>query len=46
MVFTLIQAATKKWLRLKGKNQLPKVIKGLKFKDGVEASNDTIDRVA
>ena len=26
MVFTLIQAASKKWLRLKGRNQLPKVI--------------------
>lgn len=36
MVFTLIQAASKKWLRLKGQNQLPKVIEGVKFNDGVE----------
>jgi len=46
MVFTLIQAASKKWLRLKGRNQLPKVIEGIKFNDGVEATNDTINRVA
>lgn len=45
MVFTLIQAASKKWLRLKGRNQLPKVIEGIKFNDGVEAINDTINRV-
>ena len=36
MVFTLIQAASKKWLRLKGRNQLPKLIEGIKFTDGVE----------
>ena len=35
MVFSLIQAATKKWLRLKGGNQLPKVIEGNQFNDGV-----------
>jgi putative transposase len=46
MVFTLIQAASKKWLRLKGRNQLPKVIEGIKFNDGVEENNDTINRVA
>jgi pterin-4a-carbinolamine dehydratase len=40
MVFTLIQAASKKWLRLKGRNQLPKVIEGTKFNDGVEATDD------
>ena len=45
MVFTLIQAASKKWLRLKGRNQLPKVIEGTKFNDGVEAINNTINRV-
>lgn len=44
MVFTLIQAASKKWLRLKGRNQLPKVLEGIKFNDGVEAINDTINR--
>ena len=36
MVFTLIQAASKKWLRLKGRNQLPKLIEGVKFRDGIE----------
>ena len=46
MVFTLIQAASKKWLRLKGRNQLPKVIEGIKFNDGVEVSADTENRAA
>ena len=40
MVFTLIQAASKKWLRLKGKNQLPKVIEGIKFNDGFEETEN------
>jgi transposase-like protein len=46
MVFTLIQAATKKWLRLKGRNQLPKVIEGTKFYDGVEVTDDAKIRAA
>jgi len=46
MVFTLIEAASKKWLRLKGKNQLPKVIEGIKFNDGVEVTDDTENRAA
>ncbi|MET4103506.1 putative transposase [Roseovarius sp. MBR-78] len=46
MVFTLIQAASKKWLRLKGRNQLPKVIEGLKFNDAVEVTKDTENRAA
>ena len=41
MVFTLIQAASKKWLRLKGRNQLPKVIKGIKPNDGLKVTGDT-----
>ena len=41
MVFTLIQAASKKWLRLKGRNQLQKVIEGIKFSDGVEVTDTT-----
>jgi len=36
MVFTLIQAATKKWLRLTGGNKLPKVTEGSKFNDGAK----------
>ena len=46
MVFTLIQAASRKWLRLNGRNQLPKVIEGIKFNDGVEVTNDTESRAA
>lgn len=36
MVFKLITAAAKTWRRLKGENQLPKVIRGVTFRDGVE----------
>ena len=39
MVFTLIQAAAKSWRRLNGRNQLPKVIKGIKFTNGVEVTD-------
>ncbi len=39
LVFTLIQAASKKWLRLKGRNQLPKLIEGIKFNDGIEVTD-------
>ena len=36
MVFELVIAAARSWRRLKGENQLPKVIEGVTFKDGVE----------
>jgi hypothetical protein len=36
IVFKLAMAAPKTWRRLKGQNQLPKVINGVKFKDGIE----------
>lgn len=36
MVFKLIKTAEKSWRRLDGKNQLPKVITGVKFSDGCE----------
>jgi putative transposase len=39
MVFKLIMAAAKTWRRLKGENQLPRVIEGVTFKDGVEVTN-------
>ena len=39
MVFKLVMAAAKTWRRLKGENQLPKVIQGVTFKNGVEAIN-------
>lgn len=41
MVFKLIKGAEKTWQRLNGKNQLPKVIMGVKFSDGCEViAND------
>ena len=36
MVFKLVMAASKTWRRLRGQNQLPKVVKGAKFRDGIE----------
>jgi putative transposase len=38
MVFKLVMAAAKTWRRLKGENQLPKVIDGVRFKDGIEVT--------
>jgi hypothetical protein len=38
MVFKLVMAASKTWRRLQGQNQLPKVIKGVKFRDGIEVA--------
>jgi putative transposase len=36
MVFKLVMVAAKTWRRLKGENQLPKVVQGVRFRDGVE----------
>ena len=36
MIFKLAEAAEKSWRRLDGHNQLPKVILGVKFNDGIE----------
>jgi hypothetical protein len=38
MFFKLVMAAAKTWRRLQGQNQLPKVIKGVKFRDGPDAT--------
>ena len=38
MVFKLIMAAAKTWRRLKGENQLPKVVAGVTFCNGVEVT--------
>ena len=38
MVFKLVMAAAQTWRRLKGENQLPKVIEGVTFRDGVEVT--------
>ena len=40
MVFKTIQAAQKSWRKLDGQNQLPKIIKGIKFTDGIETAHD------
>ncbi|HEX8568527.1 MAG TPA: IS256 family transposase [Caulobacteraceae bacterium] len=39
MVFKLVMAAARSWRRLKGENQLPKVIQGVTFRNGVEVIN-------
>jgi hypothetical protein len=46
MVFTLVQAAAKKWRRLKGANQLPRIIEGVSFTDGVVKDDDAQTRAA
>jgi transposase-like protein len=45
MVFRLIRAASKSWRRLSGANQLPLVVEGIKFTDGV-ATSDAENRAA
>ena len=40
MVFKLVMAASKTWRRLKGENQLPKVIAGVTFRDGDRGHRD------
>ena len=39
MVFKLVMAAGRTWRRLKGENQLPKVVQGVTFRDGVEVTD-------
>jgi len=46
MVFKLVTAAAKTWRRLKGENQLPKVIEGVTFKNGVEVINTPAQNAA
>jgi transposase-like protein len=46
MVFKLIKAAEKNWLKLRGKNQLPKLITGIQFKDGIEIVKTTNQNAA
>ena len=38
MVFKLVTAAAKTWRRLKGENQLPKLVQGVRFANGVEVT--------
>ena len=44
MVFKLVEGAQKSWRRLDGHNQLPKIIQGVKFADGLEIIAKPIDR--
>jgi putative transposase len=46
MVFKLVLAASRTWRRLKGENQLPKVVAGVTFRDGTEVLDHTSDRAA
>ncbi len=39
IMFKLVTAAAKTWHRLKGENQLPKVVQGVTFRNGVEVLN-------
>jgi hypothetical protein len=41
MVFTLIRAASKKWRKLNGTTQLPRVIEGVRFNDGLAQTDAT-----
>jgi hypothetical protein len=36
MIFKLAEAAEKSWRRLDGHRQLPKIILGVRFTDGIE----------
>lgn len=46
MVFTLVRAASKNWRKLNGKNQLPRVIEGVKFSDGIAQLDANQNRAA
>jgi putative transposase len=44
MVFKLVEAAQRSWRRLDGHNQLPKIILGVRFTDGLEVVAKPTDR--
>ena len=44
MVFKLVEAAQRSWRRLDGNNQLPKLILGVKFTDGLEVVANQANR--
>jgi len=46
MVFKLVMAAAKTWHKLKGENQLPKVVQGVTFTNGVEVINTPVQNAA
>ena len=43
---SLVMAAAKTWRRLKGENQLPKVVQGVTFSDGVEVTDTPAQHAA
>jgi putative transposase len=46
MVFKLVTAASKTWRKLKGENQLPKVVQGVTFTNGVEVTETPAQNAA
>ena len=46
LLFTLVRAASKKWRKLNGTNQLPRVIEGVTFTDGVAQPDATQSHAA
>ena len=46
MIFKLAEAAEKSWRRLDGHNQLPKMILGIKFADGLEVVRSQVQAAA
>ena len=41
MVFKLVESAQKNWRRIDGHNQLPKLIQGIRFTDGIEVIDNS-----
>lgn len=46
MIFKIAQAAEKSWRRLDGQNQLPKVIRNVRFNDGMEVITKEVQAAA
>jgi len=46
MVFKLVMTAAKTWRKLKGENQLPKVVQGVIFRNGVEVTDTPAQNAA
>ena len=46
MIFKLAQVAEKSWRRLDGQNQLPKVIRNVRFNDGIEVVIEEVQAAA
>jgi len=46
MVFKLVMAAAKTWRRLKGENQLPKIVRGVTFTNGIEVVSTSTQNAA